>query len=135
MNGHAADGGAVTTQPEALTVEYLFPTDGVTVVSLIGEFDLATAALARRALSYAIEDDPPTLVLDLGETTFIDSTGLRAIYNAHARRRRKGHDGVVLVTNEMTQRLFEIAGVDATFAIAPDLDAVLRSAAGGRPNR
>src|SRR5262249_11604424 len=84
-----------------------------------------TAASVGQALASAIEDDPETLVLDLRETTFVDSTGLRAIYAANAGRRRRRQDGLVLVPNDMTQRLFQITGLDETLSVAPDLDSVL----------
>jgi anti-anti-sigma factor len=124
-NGYAAGSVADTAYPEALTVEYRYPADGVTVLSLIGDCDLATVTLLRRALAYVVEDDPELLVVDLSSTTFLDSTGLRAVYAANVKRRRKRQDGIVLVTNAMTRRLFEIAGVDKTMSLASDLEAVV----------
>jgi anti-anti-sigma factor len=124
-NAYAAGGVAETTYPDGLTVEYRYPADGVTVLSLIGDCDLATVTLLRRALAYVVEDDPELLVVDLSSTTFIDSTGLRAVFAANVKRRRKQQDGLVLVTNAMTRRLFEIAGVDKTMSLASDMEAVV----------
>lgn len=47
------------------------------IVSLAGELDLATVGLLREAAQPAL-DDPTctTLVLELAELTFLDSTGL-----------------------------------------------------------
>jgi len=128
LRGEQANGYEVDVVPasDALSIQYLYPADGVTVVSLTGDCDLATAALVSRALSFAMEENPATLVLDLSETTFLDSTGLRVIHDANTRRKRKGLDGLVLVTNEMTQRLFEITVLASTVAEAPDLESALR---------
>jgi anti-sigma B factor antagonist len=131
VNGHAPGRLAETAVPDPLTIEYLYPADGVTVISLIGDCDLATVVRMKRALSYVVEDDPEVLVVDLSSTTFLDSTGLRAIYAANVKRRRKRRDGIVLVTNAMTRRVFEIAGMDPTMSLSPGLDAVLQRGGDG----
>ena len=59
-----------------------------------------------------------TIVVDLTETTFLDSTMLHALLSA----RKELHDGgqLLLVTNEATvMRVFEIAGIDRFFDFYP----------------
>jgi anti-anti-sigma factor len=48
-----------------------------TRVAVAGEIDLATAAEVGAAVRFALRDGP--VVLDLGEVTFMDSSGVRLI--------------------------------------------------------
>ena len=61
-------------QVDTLTV------DQVTVIAVIGEVDILTAPLLRRALA----DSAAPLVLDLCDCTFMDSTGVASLI-AHLR--------------------------------------------------
>lgn len=56
--------------------------DGVVVVRLKGELDLATAPELQRELLGILEQPCTRLTLDLGELTFLDSSGLGALYRA-----------------------------------------------------
>lgn len=56
--------------------------DGVRVVAASGEIDLATAPAVSAALS-ARDDGETGLVLDLRGTTFLDSSGIRVLVEAH----------------------------------------------------
>jgi anti-anti-sigma factor len=50
--------------------------DGLTVVRLIGELDIASAPQLERYLEQLIDEDSCRLVVDLSDLTFCDSTGL-----------------------------------------------------------
>jgi anti-sigma B factor antagonist len=52
---------------------------GATVVRLTGRLDLMAAADVKRRLAQAVADGHQRLVVDLGEVTFIDSSGLGAL--------------------------------------------------------
>jgi anti-sigma B factor antagonist len=56
--------------------------DGGVVVQLRGELDLATAPELQRELLGILEQACSSLTLDLGELTFLDSSGLGALYRA-----------------------------------------------------
>jgi anti-sigma B factor antagonist len=56
--------------------------DGVVVVRLRGELDLATAPELQRELLGILDRPVRALTLDLGELTFLDSSGLGALYRA-----------------------------------------------------
>jgi anti-anti-sigma factor len=55
------------------------------VLELAGELDLATLPVAERALTQAQVDGARRLVLDLGDVSFLDLSGLRLIFDAHDR--------------------------------------------------
>lgn len=84
---------------------------GVIVVTLelSGDLDLHTAAQLDEAFARALEAHPTQVVLDASATTFLDSTGLRAIARgaervraARARFRLNGASATV-------RRVLEIA--------------------------
>lgn len=58
------------------------------VIAPEGELDIATLDDFRRALSDAAGRPADTLVVDLSEVSFIDSSGLGAMIEAHDRLRR-----------------------------------------------
>lgn len=76
-----------------------------------GELDLATVDEARGPLTTALSEGFETVVLDLAETTFIDSTGVRLIFETDARASADHHRFVVLPGPPAVQRVFEICGL------------------------
>ena len=77
-------------------------------LKLAGELDLATVRQLKEALLDFAPTDP--VRLDLGELTFLDSTGLHAIL-ALARSRR-GNGSVVLVNaSPAVMRVLEIVNI------------------------
>jgi anti-sigma B factor antagonist len=81
-------------------------------VALLGELDLATAAVAEEGLRAAEAAAPHRLKLDLTGLTFMDSTGLRLVIAAAARAREAGRSLVVVRGPAAVQRVFEVTGVD-----------------------
>ncbi len=60
--------------------------DGLSVVRLLGEHDLATDQILAARLSELIDSGNP-LVVDVSKATFIDSTVIRAVMDARAARK------------------------------------------------
>ena len=88
--------------------------EDIFVVSLAGEHDLYTAPKVQEALRIGIAGGVRTQVVDLTETTFLDSTMLQVLLSS----RNDLRDGrrLLLVTNDPTiKRIFEISGTDRLF--------------------
>lgn len=92
--------------------------DGATVVSVQGEVDLASADELRDVLHEALGTSPEVTV-DLTELTFIDSSGLSALVDAHRHARDVG--GVLVLRNPtpMLRRLLDITKLDTLLVIEP----------------
>jgi anti-sigma B factor antagonist len=87
------------------------------VIAVTGEVDLFTAPQLKSALHGAIAAGKRGVVVDLSETSFIDSTALGVLIGA-LRRLREGDGLLVLVNgNESISRTLEITGLDRIFAI------------------
>jgi anti-sigma B factor antagonist len=81
-----------------------------TVVVLLGEFDLA--AEAQFAEGMAAINGPPTVLLDLRELQFMDSTGIRMILELERKLSAEGASLGVYLAGGQVQRLFEIVGLN-----------------------
>lgn len=86
-----------------------------------GELDLTTAREAEAAIARVEADGPSTIVLDLSELRFLDSTGLRVIIAADSRARREGRHLRVVPGPEAVHRVFRIALLDQRLEfVTPD---------------
>jgi anti-sigma B factor antagonist len=86
--------------------------DGALV--LAGEIDSYTAPdLAER-----LGADPPVEVVDVAGVTFIDSSGLRVLVEAHQTRAASGSRLVLRSPSAAVQRLLEISGLAGHLDVA-----------------
>lgn len=89
-------------------------------VSVRGELDLASAAELRAQLEKVAADHPPVLVVDLTETSFVDSSGLGAIAGGLRAQRQHGGSLEVIGCAPHVQRVFEISGLSSLLAPSAD---------------
>jgi anti-anti-sigma factor len=88
------------------------------VVMIAGEIDVSAASRLGSAIESALERSS-RLVLDLGEVSFMDSTGLNAIASAY-RRLGSCPDRIILrKTPDMVRRILLIAGMDRLVTLEP----------------
>ena len=89
------------------------------VVAVRGEIHLSTAPELSELLSGALGRGVTSLVLDLSEVEFIDSTGLSVLLNVLRRLTQRGGTLAIVCTNPTVLRLFEITRLESTFDILP----------------
>ena len=90
--------------------------DGALVIGFRGEVDLHSAEPVRAALHDVIRDQGNlTLTIDLGEMTFIDSTGLNVLAQASKWSQESG--GTIVLTRPQPHivRVFELVGFPEVF--------------------
>jgi len=92
------------------------------VVSVAGEIDLFTAPEFKQRVSAPIDEGRTHVVVDLTETTFIDSSSLGVLIGAHRRLRRLDGTLVIVCSNEAIVKTFKITGLDSVFTIVRSLD-------------
>jgi anti-sigma B factor antagonist len=90
------------------------------IVAVSGEVDLYTAADLRAALSHAVEEGCTSLVIDLTETHFMDSTGLSTLVSAQKRMRSRGGKLVIVNVDPSLAYTFQITGLDLVFKVVGD---------------
>lgn len=76
-----------------------------------GELDMSARFQAEQALDELLATPVEQLVVDLGEVTFLDSTGMGLVLEVNDRARSEGFRLRLLRGPEEVQRVFELAGV------------------------
>lgn len=97
-----------------------------TVIAPEGELDIATVSDFRRAVADAVVEAPGGLVVDLSEVSFIDSSGLGAVVEAHHRLRRQRRPlAVVAPQGTAAAVLLDLSGFDRAIPVFESRDAAL----------
>jgi anti-sigma B factor antagonist len=86
--------------------------DGVPVVAAPEEIDITNAPELRSALLEAAAHGHGSLVADLSQTQFCDSSGLHTLLAAHKRATAAGGDMLLVLPGNAVLRVFAITGVD-----------------------
>jgi anti-sigma B factor antagonist len=106
--------------------------DGVAVLSVSGEVDLATAPRLRATLVDLTGRRPgEPLVVDLGGVEFLDSTGLGVLVGGQRRARTHGGEVHLVVSTDRLVELFRLTRLDAVFPIHATLSSALGVIRGG----
>jgi anti-sigma B factor antagonist len=102
---------------------------GVTVVTVLGEVDVATAPTLRQALLRASTESvgPPRIVIDLAGVDFLDSTGLGVLLGGLKRVRAKEGALVLARAEPHVRKVFEITRVIEILPIHDDLQSAIDS--------
>jgi anti-sigma B factor antagonist len=98
---------------------------GAGVVAVRGEIHVSTAPQLSTLLADVLTRGVTSLILDLTEVEFIDSTGLSVLLNVLRRLTQRGGQLVIVCTNPTVLRLFEITRLETTFDIVPTRDDAL----------
>jgi anti-sigma B factor antagonist len=97
--------------PPLLTIE-AHELDGRTCVILTGELDGASAPSLRESLTAFMGELARDLVLDIGELSFIDSSGLALFVEVHKTLDETGHRLTLLHPSPMACRILAIGGLN-----------------------
>ena len=99
------------------------------VLAVRGELDLFNASEFKAMFAQCIEAGRVRIIVDLAETTFVDSSGLSVLMDAFKRLRSR--DGMLAIVNLNARiaRILEITGLDQTFTILPTREAAIDAVA------
>jgi anti-sigma B factor antagonist len=99
--------------------------DGIAVLRLRGELDIATAGQVPESVAGLPREGQSRIVVDLREVTLIDSVGVRALL--HIRRRMWRHDGVAafVCAPETTGRVLRVMGLYDVLGCTDDFEAAV----------
>lgn len=108
-------------EPESSVECTLTERDGVIVVGVRGEIDLANAHVLQTVLDRATHDGRP-VVVDLEKTSYIDSTGLHLLVKARSASRTHM---VVAFRSELISRIFSVLSLQDLIAVYPSVEAAV----------
>src|SRR4249919_786547 len=109
-----------------MSVHHLDVEQSGCVVSVSGDADLYAAANVERELVRLVDKGKHSIVVDLSDATFIDSTMLRVLLNVSKRLRPGGGELLVVCSEHNIRKIFEITLLDRVFAIFDTRDAALK---------
>jgi len=95
------------------------------VVTVSGDADLYAATTVERELLRLVEDGRQSIVVDLTDATFIDSTMLRVLVNVSKRLRPAGGELLVVCREQNIRKIFEITLLDRVFTIFDSREAAI----------
>ena len=127
MGGDVGRDKSGNPESAAFGVDVIELVGGLAVVDVQGDADLHTAHELRAAIMDAIDGGATSLVIDLSDTTFIDSMTLGVLLGAVKRLRPVGGRVGVVCTDPNIRRIFEITLLDRVFALHESRDAALEA--------
>ena len=95
------------------------------VIALTGEIDLYTAPEFKQQLLDVIGQGAKHVVVDLTDTTFIDSTTLGVLVGGVKRLRPNDGQLSLVCSDRNITKIFEITGLDRVFTIYENRDEAL----------
>jgi anti-sigma B factor antagonist len=87
------------------------------LITVSGEVDLATSPELDTEIIAAIDSGATSVVIDLTDVSFMDSSGLGVIVRALKRCREAENDLDLVITNERVLKVFGITGLDQVIPI------------------
>lgn len=99
--------------------------DSPLVLPLKGEIDLHVSPGIALSLAGLAATRRATIVLDLTDVTYVDSSGLAVLIQGMQDVREYGGMFALAGLGENVRPIFEIAGLDQIFQIFPNVDAAL----------
>jgi stage II sporulation protein AA (anti-sigma F factor antagonist) len=100
--------------------------DGIVVARVVGEVDMSNADELRVALAAAMPNDAVGMVLDLTTVEYLDSAGIRMLYqlNEDIQARRRQFQ-VVIPSGSMAADVLRLAGVTEYIGAVETVEAAL----------
>lgn len=103
------------TAPQPLDVRTLH--NGIHIIAVRGRLDQFLAQQLEAQTAPLLTSEPPRLIIDLSQTTYIDSGGLRVLVAAWRRARRAKGDVVLHGLNERIAEILALVGFNQLFTI------------------
>ena len=100
----------------------------VIVAAVTGEIDLSNADVVKRAIVGAVPNSALGVVIDMSETSYIDSTGVHLLLDLADRARARGQSLLVVAPEgSQVRRVVTIAGAGDALGLSPNADIARRS--------
>jgi anti-anti-sigma factor len=98
--------------------------DGVVVASIVGEVDLSNADRISERLARAIPNAAAGLVIDLSETTYLDSSGVSLVFDLAERlQARQQRVRVAVPEDAPLRRVLRVVNLGSVVPIVVSADA------------
>jgi anti-sigma B factor antagonist len=92
------------------------------LITVSGEVDLATSPKLDAAIVEALETGTESVVIDLTDVSFMDSSGLGVIVRGLKRCREAEKNIDLVITNERVLKVFGVTGLDQVIPIHASIE-------------
>jgi anti-sigma B factor antagonist len=97
------------------------------VLDVVGEVDVYSAPELRERLSELLNASAPSLIVNLADVTFLDSTGIGTLVAGLNRAVQFGGTLTLVSDHDRILKLFRITGLDTVFAIRATIEEAIAS--------
>jgi anti-sigma B factor antagonist len=94
--------------------------EDATILEFTGELDLSVQEEVATALAQAIGEAPPLVLVNLQGLTFLDSTGIRCLFEAKLLVEASGMRMAILNGSGPAHRVLELTGMDDVIEMVDD---------------
>ena len=115
--------------PRAYSVVRAAAPEGVVVLQLAGELDMAAAPALRGQIDAARAEGRAPVVLDLTAVTFIDSSALRELLEGDERLRADGAQLLLAGIRPVVARVLELTRASDVLTVVPTVQQALERVA------
>src|SRR5579864_6729443 len=102
---------------------------GAVCLILTGELDLASVATLQAQFK-AIAQLEDHVIVDMSGLRYIDSTGAKALLDAHRLLSRTGRRIALAAVQPMARRIIDVMGIEKAILVFPTVDDALKSLRG-----
>jgi anti-sigma B factor antagonist len=96
--------------------------DGVTVLGLVGDFDITVLDLLGSTFSDAVLAGNAQVAVDLSGTTFLDSMALGSLISARNQARENGGWVRLVSPSPYVRKVLRVTNLDAIFGLYDSVD-------------
>jgi anti-sigma B factor antagonist len=104
----------IETQAHAFACRVFFVSERA-IVAVSGDIDLATAPKVERKINEALALPISGIRVDLGDVTFLDSSGLHVLLQAQSRANERGIAFALAAVPREAMRVLELTGMTERF--------------------
>lgn len=101
--------------------------DGTKILDVAGEIDVYTAPQFREAVNQVISGGQKHLIIDMGDVTYMDSSGFGTLLSATRRLRPQGGTINLVKCNTAIDRILRITRLNTVFATYESVEDALKA--------
>jgi len=101
--------------------------DGLKVLDVAGEIDVYTAPQFKEAVNQLINSGQKDLIVNMGQVTYMDSSGFGTLLSATKRLRPEGGTVNLVACNSAIDRMLRITRLNTVFGTFRTIDEALQS--------
>jgi len=101
----------------------------IPILMVSGRLDASTVNILEHSMLRSMLTGAKAIIIDMGEVTYISSSGLRVLLSARRQVRERGGDVVLCTLSSNVRDVFDMVGFTVLFRVCGTLDEATQTAA------